>query len=179
MQSVVIVTGPPGAGKSTVARLLAESAPAPGGVHLHGDDFLGYIRSGFVEPWRPESMAQNVTLTRALARAATAFAAGGYFTALDWIVGPWFLGEWRAVAREANIALDYVVLRPSLETVTFRARDRPDMPVPDYAHLLPLYEQLSDLDELEHHALDTSALTIDETVDAVRSGLAAGRYRLT
>jgi broad-specificity NMP kinase len=36
---VLIVTGRPGGGKSTVARALAETAGEPGEVHVHGDDF--------------------------------------------------------------------------------------------------------------------------------------------
>src|SRR5262249_52515548 len=84
---VVIVTGPPGPGKPPIARLLAEAAGDRGGVHLHGDDFLGYIRAGFVAPHLPASAHQNLTLSRALAAAAFTYADGGYLVVLDWVVG--------------------------------------------------------------------------------------------
>jgi predicted kinase len=176
---LVIVSGPPGAGKSTLARRLVEHAPPPGGVHLHGDDFFRYIRSGYVEPWRPEADAQNRVLTQALARAATAFAAGRYFTVLDWIVGPWFLDAWKAVAQDAKVELAYVVLRPSVDAARSRARSRADAPVADYAPFEPLHAQFGELGALEHHALDTSAMSLEETLLVVREGLTTGRFRLS
>lgn len=43
---MVVLTGPPGAGKSTVAAILAESySPS---VHLHADDFWHFLRRGAI-----------------------------------------------------------------------------------------------------------------------------------
>jgi adenylylsulfate kinase-like enzyme len=175
---IVIVTGPPGAGKTTLARRLAESAAGPGGVHLHGDDFLAYIRRGFLPPHLPVSQHQNLTLSRALAAAAGAYAVGGYLTVLDWVVGPWFLGEYRTEARRTGTTLDYVVLRPSESAAIARARDRAVVPVDDYTPLRPLYDQLGNLGALEPHVVDNTAQSIEETLAVVRAGLAERRFRL-
>ena len=49
--SILLVAGPPGAGKSTVAALVADRFERS--VHLHTDDFYAWIARGYVEPWRP------------------------------------------------------------------------------------------------------------------------------
>jgi len=175
---VVIVTGPPGAGKSTIARILAERAGNPGGVHLHGDDFMVSIRTGLIAPYLPSSRHQNATVSRALAAAASAYAVGGYLTLVDWVVGPWLLDVYRAEAVRTGVGLDYVVLRPSQERAAARSRARPHYPIADYDHFRRLYEQLSRLEDLEAHALDTTELSPDESVTAVQAGLAAGRFQL-
>lgn len=70
MQSrVIILSGPPGAGKSTTARTVA--ATYTKAVHLHTDDFWGYIASGYIAPYLPESDPQNHTVVRAIAAAAS------------------------------------------------------------------------------------------------------------
>src|SRR6186997_3330933 len=53
----LLLTGPPGSGKSTVARLLMSRFQRA--VHLRSDEFFHFIRAGYVEPWKPESHEQN------------------------------------------------------------------------------------------------------------------------
>src|SRR5260221_8234559 len=87
--AVVVVSGPPGAGKSTTAAQLVTLADR--GVLLDGDAYFQAVRSGWIEPWRPESAQQNGTVIDALGAAAARFARGGYAVFVDGIIGPWFL----------------------------------------------------------------------------------------
>jgi len=75
--TILILTGPPGAGKTTAARRLVESSVSPA-VHLHTDDFWHSIRRGAIPPYLPEAHEQNEVVMRVLAHAADGYAAGNY-----------------------------------------------------------------------------------------------------
>ena len=72
---VLILTGAPGSGKTTVARLL--TAQEIRAVHVESDCFFHFIKSGYVEPWKPESHGQNETIMRIVGDAAADPAADG------------------------------------------------------------------------------------------------------
>ena len=88
--NILILTGSPGAGKSTSARSLVAATDGPA-VHLHSDDFWHFIKKGALPPYLPASRAQNEVVMSVLAKSAEGYAAGGYFVVVDGIVGPWFI----------------------------------------------------------------------------------------
>ncbi|MDE3097596.1 MAG: AAA family ATPase, partial [Chloroflexota bacterium] len=72
MSQIVIVSGPPGSGKSSVCESLCARYDRT--VHLETDQLYAAIRMGFIKPWLPASDRQNRMVTRAAARAAVAYA---------------------------------------------------------------------------------------------------------
>jgi adenylate kinase family enzyme len=175
--SVLILTGPPGAGKSTVADVLARTSKEPS-VHLHTDDFYDrFIKSGFVLPWLPESQAQNATVTNAIAAAAFAYARGGYYVIVDGIVGPWFIEPYRMAAED--VTLHYAVLLPeSADLAVGRVMQRGTHGLQAEPVVRELYRQFSELGALERHAFDTTGLSAERTAERLREEMAAGRFVL-
>ncbi|HSM96446.1 MAG TPA: AAA family ATPase [Rhizomicrobium sp.] len=177
--SVIILTGPPGAGKSTVADILARQSDTPA-VHLHTDDFYDrYIKSGYVLPWLPQSQKQNEVVTGVIAGAACAYAEGGYRTIIDGIVGPWFLAPYRAAAVAKDIPLHYVVLRPaSADIAVARVQARGTHGLKAEEPVRDLFRQFSGLGALETHAFDSGAMSADETAASLNARLSADEFLL-
>lgn len=176
MSNVLLLTGPPGSGKTTVARLVATDAARPT-VHVTTDEFYRAIRTGFVAPWLAEAQHQNEVVVDVIVAAVGVYARGGYDVVVDGVIGPWFLGPFRAAAGDWR--LSYVVLRPDLDTTLRRGQARGGVELTDADAITEMHRVFADLGELESHAIDTSLLDPVDTAAEVRKAVASDDYLLS
>ncbi|GGS03317.1 hypothetical protein GCM10010252_47550 [Streptomyces aureoverticillatus] len=123
----VLLIGPAGAGKTSVAKFWAEHRRVPT-AHISLDDVREWVRSGFADPqsgWNDNSEAQYRLARRTCGFAARNFLANGISCILDDAVFPdrpvVGLGGWK---RHVGPGLLPVVLLPGLEIVLERNAQR-------------------------------------------------------
>ena len=173
---IILLTGPPGAGKTTVAPLLCASAPGPLALHLETDVFYRSIKKGWLAPWTPESHGQNQVVAAAMLASAITYAQGGYEVVADGIITDWVKRLFVQGAAAAGVSLDYVVLIPDPVTAAARASARTADPLPDYSPYLALYGQFAAVDAA--HSVDTADVTPADLAAALREGIEVGRFAL-
>ena len=166
-KEVVIVSGPPGSGKTTVSVALASGCER--GVHLESDWFFRSIRSGFVAPWLPDAHSQNEAVMDVAADAAAAYADAGYTVVWDGIVGPWFLDRIARRLGARKIRVQYLVLRPSRVTALERVQERGDTAETTGAEAM--YHHFADLGQFESHVVSSDAPAA-RVIKACRAALA-------
>jgi chloramphenicol 3-O-phosphotransferase len=166
---VVMLSGPIGAGKTTVARELLSLVGAPA-CYIEGDTFW----SLFVTPEVKQRHERFRLIMRSMTAAAVPLARGGYEVLLDFSFPFDFLDTARKILKE--IPLDLVILRPSLPVCAQRAAERAAGRIPDYARYRDFYAMFEGRPQNE---------ICDDTLDArsvavrIRQGLDTGLFRVT
>jgi cytidylate kinase len=174
---VLIVTGPPGSGKTTVSAMVADRSSRS--VHLESDGFFHAIRSGYIEPWEPASRDQNDTVMRIVRDAAATFARADYLTIVDGIILPGWYFEWLAgqlLAEELDVSA--AILRTSLEVSLARVQRRGSRDL-DPAAVEKTWRGFGELGPLERHVVDADERTPEETAEVLIERLGRGALTVT
>lgn len=165
---ITIIGGAPGAGKTSLARLLVASEPK--GVHVESDVFFRFVTHR-VDPSLPDANDQNAAIVRAYTGAAVEYSDSGYSVYLEGVIGPWLLPIITPIAR----AFDYVLLDVSLDSALARVQSRgaqssatPEVirrMHPQFAAVIPASRR---------HVVQTDGRSLYEVANELRSAQAAG-----
>jgi predicted kinase len=178
---LLLLTGSPGCGKTTVAPLVADRHDPSACLNL--DWFFSKLRRGGIEPWRAEAHTQNRVVLQAAADGSAAFAAGGYLTVAEGILYPPMLDLFADACRRNDVALHYAVLRAPIGLVQQRIQDRRAEPqhagaLADAAVVDALWGQFEWHGLGERHRVDVGHLTPDEVAEEIDRRFQAGEFRL-
>jgi hypothetical protein len=172
MKPIILLSGPVGAGKSTVARELIACSPEPV-AYIEGDIFWAFISKRDGNKSRQKDFKMIMT---AMTAAAMPYALYGYETILDFSIPPWFLETASRIVDQKDVPLDYVVIYPAETICTARAAGRLEGVISDYT---PYKELYADFREAGRRHLISDDLSDAATVAAqIREGLEEGRFRL-
>ena len=169
---LIVVAGPPGAGKSTVAERLADGI-SPSAL-VRGDDFFAFVRQGFVAPWLAGGARPEPGGGRRRGGSDRSPGPGGYTVVYDGVVGPWFVDEFARSCEAAS--LHYVVLLPPEHVALERVRTRPGHGFTDLDAARGMHRSFREARVDARHVV-TEVGAPEATVAGIRQRLDAGQLR--
>lgn len=167
MVGVYLITGPPGAGKSTIARKLAETSKK--GALIEVDDIRHMILGGYEKPWlkNTESEQQKKLAIKNACDLANNFLTLGADVFIDDVITE--KATFEQYCKQLRTEPNMYLLLPSKEIVIQRDSQRTEAQVMGQ-RAIDLYEKfLSAREKLDWRIIDNSSMTIEETVKLIKA----------
>ncbi len=161
---VIIISGTPAAGKSSVSKALAEKFPKS--AYLDIDGFKDMIIGGNVAPWDPKGPEQFKIVEKNFLAVTRNFLDDGYVVIIDYVMGDEQVKGYDDLLGDVHGFL----LLPSIEELKKRDRERN----PEYSlehRIDALYPQFADVEHKVLRVIDSTNQTVEETVEKIFNSL--------
>ncbi len=169
-RTIILLTGTPGAGKTTVAEALCNTFSQS--AHVPVDYFRKLIKAGYASPhhWNDEVGRQYRLARKNAALTAKNIALEGFTVIIDDVIRQKWVEEWKHYLEGFNLRL--VLLLPALEVAKLRNHTREIWTV-DEAIITSLHKVLTEENTPEHGwlVIDNSQLTIREAVEVIKQNI--------
>ena len=169
--SVIILSGPVGAGKTTVSKELIKSAPEPL-AYIEGDKFWFFIVKG------AEAMGKSKnfrTIMASMIAASIPYATAGYEVIIDFSLPPWFLETAIKILSRRELSLEYIVIKPGEDLCASRAANREEGVISDYS---TLHEFYLSFEEAKKYTISDDTASPSLIAERIREGLARGLFHV-
>ena len=158
MAKLYVITGPAGVGKSTISRKIAEASPKS--ALIEGDDLYAQIIGGYVNPWAEGNYLD--TFWKLSLSSIKVYLEDGFDVVFNYIISP---DQLDMITKEfEGYEIKFTVLLVDEETILARDKRRPEE-FQMKERCIVLLNEFKDHNYPEEYILDTSHITVDETVD--------------
>ncbi len=161
---VIFISGTPAAGKSTIARALAENFPKS--AYIEVDTLWDMVVGGYVVPWDPKGPEQFELVEKNFLSMIRNFLGEGYVVVLDYVFNDEQVKRYNELLGDVHGFL----LLPSLETLKKRDQERD----PEHAmghRIDALYPDFADVPHPVLKVIDSTDQSVEETVEELLSFL--------
>lgn len=162
MQTLYIITGPAGVGKSTISQILAKKSKKS--ALVEGDDIYHQVVGGYAQAWKPENHLK--TFWKICINTIKIYLDDGFDVVFNYIVTPQNVDLIKSSIQNYNIR--FVILLTDESTLLARDKQRPiDCQMNE--RCITLLNAFKNRNYNLKNILDTSNLSIDETINIIEN----------
>ena len=162
MQTLCIITGPAGVGKSTISQGLAKRSQKS--ALIEGDNIYHQVIGGYAQAWKPENHLK--TFWKICINTIKIYLEDGFDVVFNYIISPKNIELIKSSIQNYNIKV--VILLTDEFTLLSRDKQRP-INCQMNERCLTLLNNFKNRNYNPKNILDTSNLSIDETLNIIEN----------